>query len=102
MQPDNSVDPATAAKQMTIRDTLAVDRTILAHERTFLAYVQSFLAMIGAGLALIHLVASIWVQALGYALLPIGVLFLTVGIVKQRRRQRLMRRFRRHEMEWPD
>ena len=74
---------------LTLRDQLALDRTVLANERTLLAYVRTALAVLAGGVALLHLIDEAWAVALGVAALPTSVLVLAYGswrFVRVRRR----------------
>ncbi len=46
------------SEELTLRDYLALGRTVPANERTFLSYVRTALAFAGEGVALIHFVES--------------------------------------------
>ncbi|MBN2266244.1 MAG: DUF202 domain-containing protein [Candidatus Aminicenantes bacterium] len=69
----------------TLRDELAIDRTLLANERTFLAYLRSGMALLIAGVTIIHFATSGWFRAVGLACLPIGVAAGLIGLVRTRR-----------------
>lgn len=70
---------------LTLRDELAIDRTLLANERTFLAYLRSGMALLIAGVTIIHFSPSGWFRAVGLACLPIGVAAGVVGLVRFRK-----------------
>ena len=84
-------DPyAGLAGDLTLRDRLALDRTVLANERTLLAYVRTALALLAGGLTLLHFVDTAWASVVGGAALPLSVVVLAVGAARFRRvRQRL-------------
>ena len=47
-----------ASGDLTLRDLLAVDRTVLANERTLLGYVRTTLAFLAAGFTLLQIFDS--------------------------------------------
>jgi putative membrane protein len=69
-----------SGEQLTLRDKLAISRTVLANERTLLAYFRTALAFLIAGASLIKFFDSIILEIFGYSLLPIGLGFVLVGI----------------------
>ena len=75
---------------LTLRDRLALDRTVLANERTLLAYVRTALALLAGGLTLLHLIETDWATVIGWAALPLSAVVLAVGVARfQTVRQRL-------------
>lgn len=75
--------------QLSLRDRLAIDRTVLANERTFLAYIRTALALIIVGASFLHFVEEGIVPALGTAFIVIGgvvQLFGVLRFLKTRRR----------------
>ncbi len=76
---------------LTLRDRLALDRTVLANERTLLAYARTALALLAGGVTLLHLVDETWATTLGIAALPLSVFVGAYGawrFVRTRRRLR--------------
>jgi putative membrane protein len=67
---------------LTLRDELAVDRTLLANERTLLAYLRTAMALLIAGATMIHFATEGWFIAVGLACLPAGLGCGTVGLVR--------------------
>ncbi len=65
---------------LTLRDVLAIDRTIVANERTLLGYIRTCLAMLGAGAALLHFFDDAPPQLAGWGFVGISVPILVVGI----------------------
>ena len=63
------------ADQLTLRDRLAIDRTVLANERTLLAFVRTALAMLLTGGSLVRLFPE------ERGLLLLGWIFLVSGVV---------------------
>ncbi len=70
---------ADHAKQLILRDVLAIDRTRLANERTLLAWLRTSLMMLVSGVTLVKLFEGILVmEATGWLLIPMS--FLTAGL----------------------
>lgn len=68
-------------EEMILRDHLANDRTVLANERTFLAYLRTTLAFCGAGVVVIKVFPDgVAGQVIGWALIPMGVAVLGIGL----------------------
>lgn len=74
-----------------LRDTLAENRTALANERTFLAYVRTALTLFAAGVTFVRFFGSSLVEAIGWALIPLGFYTMAKGILSYRRMKRVMR-----------
>lgn len=74
--------------ELSLRDLLAVDRTIVAIERTLLGYIRTTLAVVGAGAALVHFFPKEPIQVAGWGLVASGLPILGLGIwhYVQRRR----------------
>ena len=66
-------------EQMIVRDHLALDRTRLANERTLLAYLLSGVSLVLAGATLLHFSQGTWLEWVGVACIPVGVLTLLFG-----------------------
>lgn len=77
---------------LTLRDQLALDRTVLANERTLLAYLRTALALLAGGVTLLHFVDAAWAVALGTVSLPLAA---AVGAYGMWRFVRVRRRLRR-------
>jgi putative membrane protein len=77
---------------LPLSDRLAISRTDLANERTLLAYVRTALALAAGGVGLVQIFTSPAVVALGWALIPGGVLVLVIGVVRFQRSRRLLRK----------
>lgn len=65
---------------LTLRDLLAVDRTIAANERTFLGYVRTTLALIASGGSLLHFVETSWSVPIGIFLIGCSLPMMYVGL----------------------
>ncbi|MBI4130227.1 DUF202 domain-containing protein [Candidatus Roizmanbacteria bacterium] len=69
-------------KQFTVRDDLAINRSVLANERTFLAYLRTSATFLIAGISLLKFFDTWYAQFLGLVLM-FGAGFIAVyGIVK--------------------
>lgn len=64
----------------SLNDCLAIERTVLANERTFLAYLRTSLAVLVVAVTIIKFFQSQGMIIVGYCLLVVGVLCLTVGL----------------------
>jgi putative membrane protein len=71
-------------EELTLRDELALDRTLLANERTLLAYLRSGVTLILAGVTFIHFAQEQWFKIIGALCLPAGVIFMLFGGVRYR------------------
>lgn len=79
---------------LNLADELAISRTLLANERTLLAYLRSSVALIIAGITIIHFTPSGWFLGVGFACVPVGVVFGGIGLdryLKMNRRIHAMR-----------
>jgi len=78
-------------KELVLRDYLATDRTILANERTLLSYIRTAIAFAAAGAALIHFFEFLFLELIGWALIPLAIIILVMGIQRYLRvKQRLL------------
>lgn len=75
-------------RDLILRDLLALDRTILANERTLLAWIRTSLSVIVAGVGFIKFFEMKIISAIGYGLIPLGVMIFIVGIYRFIRLQR--------------
>lgn len=64
------------------RDVLAIERTRMANERTFLAYFRTSVVFLSAGFAVLEVSALEEIRPLGWFLLALSPLILTIGIVR--------------------
>ena len=77
---------------LTLRDRLALDRTVLANERTLLAYLRTALALLAGGVALLQFVDAAWAVVMGGSALPLAALVTVVGVARFSRVRRRLRR----------
>lgn len=72
---------------ISLRDLLAIDRTIVANERTLLSYVRTTLALMAAGGALVHLFEDPRVVISGWVLLALSLPIFGIGFWHYLRRR---------------
>ena len=72
------------AKELILRDELALDRTRLANDRTFLSFLRTSLTLLLAGRTIIHLVNEPLWQIFGWFLSILGPIILIAGILRYR------------------
>ncbi|ROL58845.1 DUF202 domain-containing protein [Bacteroidetes/Chlorobi group bacterium MS-B_bin-24] len=75
-------------KELNLNDQLAAIRSILASERTFLAYQRTALATLAAGLTLVQFFQNIYFQIVGWMLVPVAILTVTIGFIGYRKTRR--------------
>lgn len=69
--------------ESTLRDELAIERTVLANERTLLAYLRTGLALVIAGVTMHHFATNEgWFWRVGMASIPLGCLAIAIGIYR--------------------
>jgi putative membrane protein len=73
---------------LTLRDELAIDRTLLANERTLMAYLRSGVALLIAGVTIIHFSNEGWFWGVGMACLPTGLVAGIIGLARYRKMSR--------------
>ncbi len=71
-------------EDLTLRDELAIDRTLLANERTLLAYLRSGVTLFLAGVTFVHFAHSQWFRIIGIACVPLGILVIGFGVYRYR------------------
>lgn len=69
-------------KPLSITDCMAVERTIMSNERTLLAYVRTSLAILVVAVTIIKFFGSQGMVILGYVLLVIGIVCVTIGLMR--------------------
>lgn len=77
---------------MPLSDRLAITRTELANERTLLAYARTALALAAGGIGLVEVFDTPSLVTLGWALMPLSVMVLIVGVARFRRARETLRR----------
>ena len=78
-------------EKLTLRDKLAMDRTLLANERTFLAYLRTFIGLIGTGFALWKLIDIYWARVVSVILLAAAPFVLVIGIFRYIRTEKKLK-----------
>ena len=73
-------------EDLTLRDELAVDRTLMANERTLLVYLSTGVSLILAGMSFIHFAQSSWDAAIGASCIPMGFFLMPFGVVRYRKK----------------
>jgi|GEM_PF-4429291 len=68
--------------QLHDKTLLAFDRTVFAYERTALAYLRTAMTFLIVSVSLLKLFDIFWINAIGYALIPIMLYFISLGINK--------------------
>lgn len=66
----------------SLNDCMAVERTIMSNERTLLAYIRTSLAILVVAVTIIKFFASQGMIILGYVLLLVGVVCVTLGLMR--------------------
>ncbi len=69
----------------SMRQQLAVDRTMLANERTLLAYVRTALGLLLVGLAILHFPGNGWSAVAGGIFAAGAVATVGIGVASYRR-----------------
>lgn len=81
-------------QQLTLRDELAVDRTVLANERTMLGYIRTSLGFLVLGLTFLHFLEELYYHLAGYAFMTVAVGVFFVGIARFLQMRRELNRIR--------
>lgn len=69
-------------EELTLRDELAIDRTVLANERTLLAYIRTALGFLVLGLTFLHFLEKLVYHILGFSFMGFAAVIFVVGIVR--------------------
>ncbi|PAP75182.1 DUF202 domain-containing protein [Rubrivirga marina] len=67
---------------LTLRDQLALDRTVLANERTLLAYLRTALALLAGGVTLLHFIDTAWAILVGWTAIPLAAVVTVMGAMR--------------------
>ena len=76
----------------SVRDRLALERTLLANERTLLAYIRTGLTITAAGFAVAHFLDSRVAIGAGGAVMLAGITAISLGVWRFRSVLRRLRR----------
>jgi putative membrane protein len=88
------------AKQLILRDYLAIERTILTNEATFLAYVRTGLTIMVVGVTLVKLSEGYMAfQYIGVFMTLIGLYILVLGFTRTVQMRNKIRAFLRKKTE---
>ncbi len=79
---------------MTLRDFLALDRTILANERTVLAWVRTGLSILIAGITFIKYINDTLFRLIGYGFVTFGMVVLGLGTFRYNRLSQKLKKLR--------
>ncbi len=77
-----------AEDELTLRDYLAIDRTILANERTLLAHARTSICLLAGGVTAIQLLEETYAAALGVAAIIAAVAVAVLGLFSYQRGRR--------------
>jgi putative membrane protein len=77
-------------KNTEIRDQMATQRTIFANERTLMAYLRTSVTIIAGGFAAIKFSDDVYLEVMGIALLPVGVILAIYSFMRYRNKQMLI------------
>jgi putative membrane protein len=69
-------------RDLTLRDRLAIDRTVLSNVRTLLSYLRTALALVILGATFLHFLTSAIAHGIGWAFVAVGLLVLVTGAVQ--------------------
>ncbi|MDQ3075679.1 MAG: DUF202 domain-containing protein [bacterium] len=88
------------AKELILRDYLAIERTILTNEGTFLAYIRTCLTVVVVGVTLFHLSPNNErLQYLGIVVALFGVFIFIYGSVQSVKMKHKINKFLRRRKE---
>lgn len=77
-------------KNAEIRDHMAAERTIFANERTLMAYLRTAMTISVGGFVAIKLTNDLYLEIIGFILIPIGIILGIYSFVRYRNKQRLI------------
>ena len=81
-------------KNAEIRDQMAMQRTIFANERTLMAYLRTAIAIIGGGFAAIKLSHHMYMEVIGFVLMPAGLALAIYSFVRYLKQQKIIKKQR--------
>lgn len=84
-------------EELSLRDRLAIARTVLANERTLLAYWRTALAFLITGFSLIRFFDSIKLEIVGWIMILISVIFVYIGLRHSQRMSKSIRAMRQKD-----
>jgi putative membrane protein len=77
-------------KNTEIRDHMATQRTIFANERTLMAYLRTAITIMVGGFAAIKFSNDLYLEIIGIAIIPIGVILAIYSFMRYRNKQKLI------------
>lgn len=77
-------------KNREIRDQMAKQRTIFANERTLMAYLRTAMTVSVGGFAAIKFSNDLYLEVIGFILIPFGILLGVYSFIRYRNKQRLI------------
>ena len=83
--------------ELTLRDELAIDRTVLANERTLLAYIRTGLGFLVLGLTFHHFLDQAIYHFIGFGFMGFAVLIFLLGGLRYFQIRQDLRRLRESE-----
>ena len=83
------------AKELILRDHLAIDRTAMSNESTLLSYIRTSLAIIAAGATLIHFFSEFYIHAAGLSIIVLGLVLLICGYIRFKKIDKLIKEIKR-------
>ena len=86
-------------EELTLRDELAIDRTVLANERTLLAYIRTALGFLVSGLSFHHFLEQVVYHLIGFGFMAFAGMILLLGIARYLQIRRELRRARERSGE---
>ena len=81
-------------KNAEIRDQMSVQRTIFANERTLMAYLRTAIAVIGGGFAAVKLSQHLYMEIIGFTLMPTGLALAAYSFYRYQQKQKFIQRQR--------
>jgi len=72
---------------LELRDHLAAVRSIFASERTLLAYFRTSITMILLGVTFLKLFTEVWINTVGWMLIPTAIGLSVIGLVRHKKRK---------------
>ena len=80
-----------SADEITLRDRLAIDRTVLANQRTLLAYARTSIGLLAAGITFIQFLDSVYATVIGFIAVICSVVVAYFGVKSYARGRRHFR-----------
>ena len=78
----------------TLRDYLAIDRTILANERTYLAYIRTALTTLIVGVSFVKFFDVVILVVIGWIFIPISIITFIIGTIRFKKYNKQIYKFR--------